>query len=982
MPTTPELVLDPRLLPAWRAALGPGTALPRGLAGAAAGDRAAVVVVTTEPPGERALAAAAAGFSAALGVAAVEVCVASGASLAGLIREWVHQAAQGSGRGVRVRVRAEATGVQVLVDAIDSSARELVLRLASPHEPALPALRALLGGVRVAVQDAEEPPPEQGLPEPRILELRVHGVSNPPPPNILDSHGAPIRLVAGDSDTGFWRLADPPPGPVVTEAYSWGQLTSGRRTGRNDLRRALWMVLLPLSLANVAFWARPRLPADPRRDRPWPPSADGLAGYLVRLVCLSLTGTLALAATGITADLVAWQCDGGCPSRVPGLGFLGHDWWSVGTRPLSVGLLGPVAVLVGLWLLSRRTYQYEAVTAHTAGRGGPVTAVTQMDSPDFWRGEGQIHRLAALHLAFGGGAASLAVLGAILVLDGRAGAAPWLAGLTLGPLLGLAVLLPVAMLAMPAVVRRGTGGRHWTVLPLGCAVAGLLGTAGYAVLADPAGIPASHRSLPLYGGMVSWLFATQFLLVLAIAGLTRWRWRGLLPTGVGVAAVLCARYPWLVGVDLSTRGRFVVVLTGLVLAGGLVVLPGRPAAGTGPAAVRARLSQPAWHGEAAALLTGLGWLVAVFYSAAVLFRVADYLNGAEPPTSGRTVLVPTPLTWNATGLTVTLAAPLAAVWLAWRWTRRTRRRLVTDWDRAHPRAGAHERRRFVDVATARAMHSFAEERGLAMVGWLAVPVLVVLAAGVAGGFSTVTPAELFGAPGRPDPVLAWLSDTGATLVALVFTGLVGTGFLAYRNDTARRTIGIVWDLSTFWPRAAHPFGPPCYAERVVPQLVTRICNLPPASGGAGIILAGHSQGSTIATATVRQLPDGDRARVFLLTFGTQLNRLYGRVFPAFFGPAALRDLAERLRPAGGTEPRWRSLHRATDPLGYPVDVRIDGWAVEPVDAAGNAIPLPDPTGLAPSDGQVLDPPIRGHSDYPAAPEYQTVRDAAAARLLS
>jgi hypothetical protein len=70
----------------------------------------------------------------------------------------VNQAAQGAGRGVRVRLAGgeprPGEPVRVLVEAIDSSARELALRLASPYEPALPALEALLA-TSVTVEDAE-----------------------------------------------------------------------------------------------------------------------------------------------------------------------------------------------------------------------------------------------------------------------------------------------------------------------------------------------------------------------------------------------------------------------------------------------------------------------------------------------------------------------------------------------------------------------------------------------------------------------------------------------------------------------------------------------------------------------------------------------------------------------------------------------------------------------------------------------------------
>lgn len=818
----------------------------------------------------------------------------------------------------------------------------------------------------------------------RVLELRIHGVSNPPPRSTLDAGEQPLRLAAGDADTGFWRLTTPPAGPLVTEAYSWGQLTSGARTSRNDLRRALWMLLLPLSLVNVAFWARPRISADPARDRPWPLSADGLAGYLVRLVCLSLTGTLTLTATVITADLAGWQCAGRCPGTPPGTGFLTHGWWSVGSRPLAVGLLGPAAVLLVLWALSRRTYQYEAVTAHTAGRPAGGDGATQMDHPQFWRGSGQIRRLAMLHLAFGLASVTWVVAAAILVLDARAGARPWAVAAVLLPLLAAATLAPLVLLLRPAVVLRGSDGFHGSWIPLLLAVAGWLGTLGYALAADQAGLDQPHAALPVVSGAVSWLFAVQFLLVLAIAGLGRWRWLGLLPALVGGTALLGTRFGWLFGADWDAPTRFTVVLVVLVAGGALVVLPvrRRPRPGD-PAATRGWLARPAWHGEAAAMLAGLGWLAAVLYSAAAIFRAADLLNGSEPAASAGTLLVPVSFAWSAATFPVLLVmvAAAAGVALWWIWRRGTR--LHAEWLAEHPQAGPHQRGRYGEVATARARHQFIERHGLDLVGWLALPVVLVLAAGTAGGFTGMTPAQLFGADGRPEPVLAWLSNTGITLATLATAGLALAGYLAYRRDTARRTIGIVWDLSTFWPRAAHPFGPPCYTERVVPQLVTRICTLPPGDGGAGIVLFGHSQGSTIAAATVRQLPDPDLARLHLLTAGTQLNRLYGRVFPAFFGPAALRELSRRLmEPGGRDEPRWRSFHRDTDPLGYPIDVAADGWNAEEIDAAGDAIPLPDPLALSPSDGEVLDPPILGHSDYPESAAYRQARDAAARQLLN
>jgi hypothetical protein len=104
------------------------------------------------------IAAATPGLADALGVRSVEIIVITTTTLPELVRDWIYQAGQGSGRGVHVTVRTGSTTVRVLVRARDSSARELAFRLASLQEPALPALRALLGGREVSVEDEEALP--------------------------------------------------------------------------------------------------------------------------------------------------------------------------------------------------------------------------------------------------------------------------------------------------------------------------------------------------------------------------------------------------------------------------------------------------------------------------------------------------------------------------------------------------------------------------------------------------------------------------------------------------------------------------------------------------------------------------------------------------------------------------------------------------------------------------------------------------------
>ncbi|CAM5647980.1 Integral membrane protein OS=Streptomyces glaucescens OX=1907 GN=SGLAU_03720 PE=4 SV=1 [Streptomyces glaucescens] len=207
---------------------------------------------------------------------------------------------------------------------------------------------------------------------------------------------------------------------------------------------------------------------------------------------------------------------------------------------------------------------------------------------------------------------------------------------------------------------------------------------------------------------------------------------------------------------------------------------------------------------------------------------------------------------------------------------------------------------------------------------------------------------------------------GSWLIGLGFILFVTWGRRAYKDASARRTIGILWDVGTFWPRAAHPFAPPCYAERAVPDLTWRIDTWTRSTGGR-LVLSGHSQGSVLAAATAWQLSPATRKRVALLTYGSPLERLYGRWFPAHFGPAALSALHREVDC-------WRNLYRLTDPIGGPVRVPADGGPE--VDRA----PLKDPLAHGRTDDQPLPAPVLGHSDYQEDPALAEERERLLTRL--
>jgi hypothetical protein len=208
---------------------------------------------------------------------------------------------------------------------------------------------------------------------------------------------------------------------------------------------------------------------------------------------------------------------------------------------------------------------------------------------------------------------------------------------------------------------------------------------------------------------------------------------------------------------------------------------------------------------------------------------------------------------------------------------------------------------------------------------------------------------------------------GSWLVGASVVAMVALGRRAYRSAGARRTVGILWDIGTFWPRAAHPFAPPCYAERAVPDLTWRMTTWTEEHPQGRIILSGHSQGTVLAAAAAWQLDAATRDRIALLTYGSPLERLYGRWFPAYFGPAQLRQLDGELRA-------WRNLWRRTDPIGGPV--RITGGGGPDVDCA----PFKDPAAYGRTRAHPLPAPILTHFDYQADPAFAAERTTLLLRL--
>ncbi|MET9963593.1 hypothetical protein ABZ128_31730 [Streptomyces sp. NPDC006326] len=778
-------------------------------------------------------------------------------------------------------------------------------------------------------------------PRPLALELRVHGVHGASPDELL---GDPRTVrVTGDSTAAVFRRAEDADaeahperyaGRPVIEAYCWSRLTSGNGA------RALWLLLLPFMVVNLAHWARP---APPAADAP--PRAARTYGLLVRVLALSLTVLLIAAACEVALDLFAWQCAGSaqCTGRRSWLGFLAPGgWWGQPGRRLALGALVPAALTWLLWFLSNRTwsaYESQSPPAETpaetaaettaeaaadsaggeapleAAAGGPAPAPTPaapgvpppLGRPGFWYGRRLVARLRAAHTAAGLLTVAVAVAVPTARYDRRAGA-PVLEAL--GWVLEL--LLAAGALAVVWVVcRRGRTEAR----------------------ADHRLDRAAVTALP--GAALALLAA-----VLLHAGWSRpgWSSAGRLPGDLAFGALMLG------------QGCCVLVLAAVAVR--LYRFAPDPSA--------------ALYGLGGPAVAVLGCALGGVMSAGVAQRVADWLDGGATPGLAGSPLAGPPvlLSWQAAVLPpLLLVLALLAAWFAVR-AARVRRRLAATVAAEYPgeRPDADRSRRIAGVRAAAALTDEAPWLVAAVAG----TTLLLGAGALAGAWLTgQVPGEAArGAHPLPAAAARAAQDAGSWLVGLGFVLFVTWGRRAYRDPAARRTIGVLWDVGTFWPRAAHPFAPPCYAERAVPDLTWRMAGWT-ARTGRRLVISGHSQGSVLAAAAVWQLPPHVRRRVGLLTYGSPLARLYGRWFPAYFGAGPLTALH-------GEVDCWRNLWRATDPIGGPV---LTG-AAGSVDRG----PLPDPVAYGRSARHPLPAPILGHFDYQADPAFAVERDALIARL--
>jgi hypothetical protein len=802
-----------------------------------------------------------------------------------------------------------------------------------------------------------------------FTELRVHGVSGTPPEAML-FHPHAYR-VAGDSTTGFYRrMWD---APITSEddasrrleAYSWGGLTSGGWT------RALWLLLVPFMLVNVAFFMTPF----PFRDGSRPDPEHGvrrIGEAAQRILALALTVTMVLAAAGVFLDLLAWQCGLGanrCTSTPP-LGLLVVHALSTPSRRLALGALAVLAVVALLGWLGRSSWRAnETVEPPAAVPEGVQEWCSPLESRDFWRGGAPVLRLRRLHLA--------AALGVVALLT----AAP----LQHSP-------------TITSLWRRQAGDGPGWWLPAAVVTAALVLLAACLLaavqpsLSDRVAPDGSVRSSDSSRVVELWLLLAS-VVVVAAADVVAW---GASFLGVGQPVRTSpVTLPWFAGVSGVT---FVVEACAVALLGLAVALS--------PTRRALRRSVP-WRGLAAFGFALLAWALAGGFAVALQLWVAGGLGYPAPEVAGHLdaanrLLVPLPYFWGGAAFVCALAAAVVAVTASAILARRDGRRMVAA---LRTRPAALDRRTvdltalYPDLATSD-LTADAEQRAarvawmlalgratdtaIRALGWLfAVASFVVVAAAVLdimAGQWIVTSGS-------------WLSGVGSWVLAFAAAAFFGLAVKAYDTPSLRRSVGIAWDLGTFWPRATHPLAPPCYTERAVPELLERIeFHLTPTPDAPRdtpprLLLSCHSQGTVIGAAVVAASTYSCLGAMAFLTYGCPLRRLYARFFPVYFGDRPLRRLGELLQEgavraacgadagrsgitSGQPETRrpwpWINLYRVSDPIG--------GWVFEAANApvaSGNGVDreLVDP-GFARALGDPAYPRALGHSDYWLDPLYQ------------
>lgn len=802
-----------------------------------------------------------------------------------------------------------------------------------------------------------------------VVELRVHGVSGTPPEAML---GDPFPTpVAGDDVARFLRAGKPAralsSGRTRTvEAFHWGRFTSGGAS------RALWLVLIPFAILNLARYALL--------------GASRFAEAVLRLLGLVLTCMLVTSMAYVSLELLVRQCAGAVACRTANLGFF--DGWPFGAM-LLVGLAPPLLVITTLWWFGRQTFLYEPKGTHHAWE----TCTGSLGDYAFWHTSPRTPVLRDAHVA-----AACVVVGVLYAGALRTEQPDRPSDVLSWSVIGLGVL--VLAWAVGCVVmspdRREVDSRalKWAsvaylLVAVGAATAflwrvptdasgGVTPLAGFEAVTNVLGALAMLLLVVLLGACAHLRRSKRGVELMVADKRFRPLWHGYAAVviaalattlAVGFSGGLAYRVVEWVGDPVPEAGR-----RGLVLSTSYLV-------GAGLWGVLA-IAFPLLLAPVVAAMVRQVSSAIVFAAGSAVAGVAVALRWTSAPGWAPWAAVVVAGVLYAIGAVSCARHPVGVA---------IREGVLADYPGRPDRPGLRK------VAFTQRLAS-AKYRYHWLLGAMALLGGVLVAAG--GAVALARLAHPAWRAASPSGLVDWLSSRAAqdlgALGSLVVSGLVVVllllGVRTWQSPRMRTAVGIVWDLVAFWPRLAHPICPPPYGGRATIELTSRAVRLAGHHDVGAVVLSGHSQGSVVCFAALSLLrgeserpdpTDGERyirqadavaalRRVGLVTYGSQLQWAYSRLFPHYLGHAELAGLHDALGD------RWWNVHRSTDPLGGPVQV-WPATADEPLFAGGklwgfrcgNDVRLRDPEFLDP-DPDMVASPLRGHSDYYDDPVFDEV----------
>jgi hypothetical protein len=730
---------------------------------------------------------------------------------------------------------------------------------------------------------------------PRVLELRIHGVNNTPPHAMLALSPAEVeQLPGGDRFGSFWQptpqgvAALPPEHPgqvspdVRREAYSWGGMARSSpgiggsgvpSRAVNLLGRIGWALLLPFGLANVAYWSR-KLPVDATAENPQKVWWNsGRGAASTRLFGLGLTLLLVLAVCEVAIDVYAVQCSLPATNCRRLPEFLDF----LGDPPPHVRALAasvvPVLLLLGLVALTSLSR-----SRYEAWESMPEDRDGVMLSrSSMWQGDSRVGRLTRLHLA--AGFAVVTLVTSVQVPHAFFRGVTAAAAAVLVVVIARVVVTAADGPDVPQSVRNGP----WSLrLVVSAAVVLAAHLAGLYVLA------------PSFDGPLVVVRWGPPVVTAALLGstLAAWSWRRNDKKGPLVLVVLFAAF---MGAGLWFWWAWI----GVALVGGAFLWRAWPRKGDG---------WQGWHGAGPGVLLGLSLTSSVTLSTVLVLTFRGWIGTGLRASSFY-------LWFGATFACVVALLVLFLLVHAGFFMSRWRKPAPFDGAGTSPVVRARHRAALAHRA----------ENAVGVLSTLSVLALVLTCY-----LSFASPAWAKWSN------ITWVVNGSNWVIGVVGVAVVGA-FVGAGTLTNRRPLGLVWDLMCFLPRAAHPFAPPCYAERAVPEIARHTHEWLEKSPENRVVLSAHSLGAVLAVAALYALPEGDLRRVQLLTYGVQLRPYFGRIFPDLLGPAVLGTPQVRAGTFFSLDPwrrapgepstcglssllgvNWVNLWRRTDYLGFPV----------------------------------------------------------------